>query len=138
MAEPDLDAVLRYLDGAERWASCFSQVGVDWLSNVRRRHRMRRGVVAHDLALQVVLSTHPSHSVYAQGVRRLRRLCREADLVPTLCKVPMAVVADSTRPVSQTAFSDVWGGILDGRRVAVKALRLHEDQVHNVRRVSAS
>jgi hypothetical protein len=136
MAEPDLDTVLRYLDGAEGWASYLSQDGVDWLSHVRHIHRMRRGVIAHDLALQVVLSTHPSHGAYAQGVRRLRRLCRETYLVPTSCKVPLAVFADSSTPFSQTAFSDVWSAILEGRRVAVKALRLHVNQVSNVRRVS--
>jgi hypothetical protein len=137
MADPDLDAVLRYLDGAEGWASCFSQVGVDWLSNVRRQHRMRRGVVPHDMTIQVVLSTLPSHVSYAQGVRRLRRLCRETGLVPTSCQVPLAVFAESATPFSQTAFSDVWSAILDGRRVAVKALRLHGDQMNDVRRVSA-
>jgi hypothetical protein len=136
MAEPDLDTALHYLDGAEGWASCLSQIGVDWLSRVRRRHRIRAGVIAHDLNVQVVLSTHPSHVSYAQGVRRLRRLCRETYLVPTSCKVPLAVFADSSTPFSQTAFSDVWSAILEGRRVAVKALRLHVNQVSNVRRVS--
>jgi hypothetical protein len=137
MAQPDLDTVLRHLDGAEGWASCFSQAGVDWLSNVRRRPRTRPGVVAHDLTIQVVLSTLPAHISYAQGVRRLRRLCRETGLVPTSCKVPLAVFADSSTPFSQTAFSDVWSAILDRRRVAVKALRLHGDQINDVRRVSA-
>jgi hypothetical protein len=137
MAEPDLDTALRYLDRAEGWASCFSQVGVDWLSNVRRRHRTRLGAVAHDPTIQVVLSIHPSHASYAQGVRRLRRLCRETGLVPTSCKVPLAVFAESATPFSQTAFSDVWSAILEGRRVAVKSLRLHGDQINDVRRVSA-
>jgi hypothetical protein len=52
----------------------------------------------------------------------------------------MDVVADpdSPRAVSQTPFSDVWSYILDGRKVAVKALRLHEDEVHDVQQVSAS
>jgi hypothetical protein len=136
MAESDLDAVLRYLDGAEGWALYLSQDGVDWLSHVRRLHHTRRGVIAHDLTRQIVLSTHPSHVSYAQAVRRLRRLCRETGLVPTSCQVPLAVVADSTTPFSQTAFSDVWSAILEGRRVAVKALRLHGNQVYNVRRVS--
>jgi hypothetical protein len=136
MAQPDLDTVLRYLDGAEGWASCFSQAGVDWLSNVRHRHRTHLGVVADDLTIQVVLLTHPSHVSYAQGVRRLRRLCRETGLVPTSCQVPLAVFAESATPFSQTAFSDVWSAILEGRRVAVKALRLHGDQVYDVRRVS--
>jgi hypothetical protein len=137
MAESDLDTALRYLDQAGGWALCLSQEGVDWLSHVRRRHLMRRGASAHDLTLQVVLATHPSHASYAQGVRRLRRLCRETGLVPTSCKVPLAVFAESATPISQTAFSDVWSAILDGRRVAVKALRLHGDQVYDVRRVSA-
>jgi hypothetical protein len=136
MSQPDLDTVLRYLDGAEGWASCFSQAGVDWLSNVRRRYRTRPGVVAHDLTIQAVLSALPSHVSYAQGVRRLRRLCRETGRVPTCCKVPLAVFAESATPFSQTAFSDVWSAILEGRRVAVKALRLHGDQINYVRRVS--
>jgi hypothetical protein len=136
MAEPDLNTALRYLDRAEGWASCSSQAGLDWLSDVCRRHRMRLGAVAHDPTIQVVLSIHPSHASYAQGVRRLRRLCRETGLVPTSCQVPMAVVAESATPFSQTAFSDVWSAILEGRRVAVKALRLHGDQINDVRRVS--
>jgi hypothetical protein len=94
-------------------------------------------VPTHNVTLQIVLSTPPSHVAYAQGVRRLRRLCRETDLVPTSCKVPMVVLSSSARPLSQTAFSDVWSGELEGRKVAVKALRLHEDQVDHVRRVSA-
>jgi hypothetical protein len=133
--EPDLDTVLRDLDGAEGWATHLSQAGVDWLSHVRRRRRMRACAIAHGLTLQVVLSTHPSHAAYAQGVRRLRRLCRETDLVPTSCQVPLALVTDSTIPFSQTAFSDVWSAMLEGRRVAVKALRLHVDDVHKLRRV---
>jgi hypothetical protein len=136
MAEPDLDTALRYLDQAGGWASCLSQEGVDWLSHVRRRHLMRRGASTHDLTPQVVLLIHPSHGSYAQGVRRLRRLCRETGLVPTCCKVPLAVFAESATPFSQTAFSDVWSAILEGRRVAVKALRLHGDQAYDVRRVS--
>jgi hypothetical protein len=136
MAEPDLDTALRYLDQAGGWASCLSQEGVDWLSHVRRRHLMRRGASAHDLTLQVVLSTYPSHVSYAQGVRRLRRLCRETGLVPASCQVPIAVFRDSATPISQTAFSDVWSAILDGQRVAVKALRLHGDQLQSVQQVS--
>jgi hypothetical protein len=132
-----LDTVLRYLDGAEGWAASLSQVGVDWLSHVRRHYCTRAGAIANDLILQVVLSTHPSHVSYAQGVRRLRRLCRETGLVPASCKVPLAVLTDSATPFSQTAFSDVWSATLEGRRVAVKALRLHGDQVYDVRRVSA-
>jgi hypothetical protein len=138
MAEPNLDTALRYLDQAGGWASCLSQEGVDGLSRVRRRgrYRMCTGPGAHDITLQIVLSTHPSHVSYSQGVRRLRRLCRETGLVPTSCQVPLAVVADSATPFSQTAFSDVWSAMLGGRRVAVKALRLHGDQAYNVRRVS--
>jgi hypothetical protein len=134
MAEPDLNAVLCDLD--EGWASYLSQAGVDWLSYVRRRYRTRTGTITHDPTLQVVLATHPSHVSYAQGVRRLRRLCRETGLVPASCQVPIAVFRDSATPVSQTAFSDVWSAILDGRRVAIKALRLHGDQLQSVQRVS--
>jgi hypothetical protein len=134
MAEPDLDAVLCDLD--EGWASYLSQAGVDWLSYVRRRYRTRTRTITHDPTLQVVLATHPSHVSYAQGVRRLRRLCRETGLVPASCQVPIAVFRDSATPISQTAFSDVWSAILDGRRVAIKALRLHGDQLQSVRRVS--
>jgi hypothetical protein len=136
MAEPDLDTALRYLDQTGGWASCLSQEGVDWLSHVRRPHLMRRGASAHDLVLQIVLSTHPSHVAYARGVRRLRRLCRQSDLVPTSCTVPLAVFADSATPFSRTTFSDVWSAMLEGQRVAMKALRLYGDQVYDVRRVS--
>jgi hypothetical protein len=51
MADPNLASVLRYLNGAEGWATYLSQVGVDSLSHVRRRCRMRRDAVAHGVTL---------------------------------------------------------------------------------------
>jgi hypothetical protein len=56
-------------------------------------------------------------------------------LVPTSCKLPKDVTSISAKPISQSHFSDVWRGKLDGRDVAIKALRLHADEVQEVKKV---
>jgi serine/threonine protein kinase len=56
-------------------------------------------------------------------------------LVPTSCKLPKDVTSISAKPICQSHFSDVWRGKLDGRDVAIKALRLHADEVQEVKKV---
>jgi serine/threonine protein kinase len=56
--------------------------------------------------------------------------------VPGSCKIPKIVTDVSTAPISQSHFSDIWSGTLDGRKVAIKALRLHEDEREKVKKVS--
>jgi hypothetical protein len=88
-----------------------------------------------DTLSEVLLSSDPSSPLYAQGVQRLRRLCRNTQLVPAPCVLPKAVTELSPKPFSQSHFSDIWRGKLDGRNVAIKALRLHADEAQVVKKV---
>jgi hypothetical protein len=90
---------------------------------------------AIDALSEVLLSSNPSSMLYAQGVQRLRRLCRDTQLVPTSCVLPKAVTNISDKPFSQSHFSDIWRGKIDRRDVAVKALRLHVDKAQEVKKV---
>jgi hypothetical protein len=49
--------------------------------------------------------------------------------------IPVNVTGIPAEPTSQSHFSDIWSGTLDGRRVAIKALRLHEDERDQVKKV---
>lgn len=77
----------------------------------------------------------PSGQSYVQQVRRLRQLCREADLVPTSCQIVEEIILSRPTPISKSHFSDVYHGHLDRREVAVKDLRLHTDEVLQMRKV---
>jgi hypothetical protein len=88
-----------------------------------------------DTLSEVLLYSNPSNILYAQGVQRLRRLCRNTQLVPTSCVIPKAVTSISDKPFSQSHFSDIWKGKLDRRDVAIKALRLHVDEAQEVKKV---
>jgi hypothetical protein len=78
---------------------------------------------------------NPSHELYAEGVRHLRRLCRDRKLAPTYCRLHNDVQVTSADPVAKSCFSDVWRGTLDGCEVAIKALRVQKDEVHEVKQV---
>jgi hypothetical protein len=72
--------------------------------------------------------------LYSEGVRRLRGLCRKTNLVPTSCRVSQDIIETTTDPI-RSHFSDVYTGVLDGRKVAIKVLRVHRDQLDDVRKV---
>jgi hypothetical protein len=112
----------------------YSQQGIDYLSSVRpRSFAFPMRFQAH--ALQSLVVSDPSSDVYAQGLRRLRSLCRATGLTPSSSIVPGEVAGMSLRPISQTPFSDVWKASLKGRDVAVKVLRLHADEREEVAKV---
>jgi hypothetical protein len=82
------------------------------------------------------MAADPTTMLYAGAVRRLRRLCRTSQLVPTSCKLPHDVTDISAKPVCQSHFSDIFRGKLEGRDMAIKALRLHSDQIEEVKKAS--
>jgi hypothetical protein len=88
--------------------------------------------------LQTLSSSDSASILYIEGVRRLRRLCRDTQLVPTSCKLPADLDSVSPRPVSRSNFSDIYVGRLSGRDVAIKVLRLHMDEVENIKKVSST
>jgi hypothetical protein len=85
--------------------------------------------------VQTLLLSDPASAFYAEGVHRLRRLCRNTHLVPTSCLLPKEVTSLPTKPICQSNFSDVWRGQLDGADVALKVIRLHGDEVQEVKKV---
>jgi hypothetical protein len=95
----------------------------------------RKHVLTH---LEDLAASDPTHPTYPYAVIRLRHLCRTTGLVPTSCRIPKGVVGVSADPISQSNFSDVFRGMLDDREVAIKVLRLHEDDRGKVKQVSTS
>jgi hypothetical protein len=84
--------------------------------------------------IQALASSDSFGSLYSEGVRRLRGLCRMTNLVPTSCRVSRDITEITTEPI-MGHFSDVYSGMLDGRRVAIKVLRVHRDQLEQVQKV---
>jgi hypothetical protein len=75
---------------------------------------------------QALLSSDPFHPAYGPGVRRLRRLCRKFALLPTSFS-PISIQkihVEPEQPVFTTGLSDVFRGIRDGTKVALKVLRV--------------
>jgi serine/threonine protein kinase len=84
------------------------------------------------------LLTHSfTDAYYAPALLRLRRLCRNSGLAPTSCKLSKEVQMLTSVPISSSHFSDIYRGRLDGHEVAVKALRLHMDDIQSVKKVSS-
>jgi RIO-like serine/threonine protein kinase len=54
--------------------------------------------------------------------------------VPTSCQVSRDITETTTEPI-MGHFSDVYSGMLNGRRVAIKVLRVHRDQREKVKKV---
>jgi bifunctional pyridoxal-dependent enzyme with beta-cystathionase and maltose regulon repressor activities len=72
---------------------------------------------------------------FGEQLRQLERLCRTYDLVPTSSRIIQDIVLTSSVPISCSYLSDVFEGRLGTKAVAVKALRLHTDQVMKVKKV---
>jgi hypothetical protein len=111
-----------------------SQEGVDQLSNVRISPPSRVLHLDAHVSSQLLAQFDSSNPTYPRGVRCLRRLCRETNLVPTACILSTQVILSNTA-ACKSNFSDVWKGSLDGREVAVKVLRLHGDELQHVKKV---
>lgn len=63
-------------------------------------------------------------------------MCPAIDLVPSSCYVSQMVTEVSDRPFSRSGFSDIWTGTVDGQKVAIKALRIHGDNINAVKQFS--
>ena len=71
--------------------------------------------------------------------KRFRRLCDRTGLPPTSHIIPQKFVQTTGQPVTSGGFGDVWEGIYNGKRVAIKALRVHkEDDVRRIKKVANS
>jgi hypothetical protein len=129
-----LTVLLDAIEGAADKDAYYSQEGVDQLSDVRTQMLPPPLYALCSRLTQLLASFNSSDPSYPRGVRHLRRMCREADLVPTSCILSKEVVRSSTEP-SRSNFSDVWKGSLDGHAVALKVLRLHGDERDHVKKV---
>lgn len=72
--------------------------------------------------------------------RRFRQLCGCSELVPISYTIPGEQITTVEKyPIATGGFGDVWKCAYDGRRVAVKALRVYKDEdMHKVKRVRRS
>ena len=69
--------------------------------------------------------------------KRVRQLCGWTGLLPTSHIIPEGLIRTTEDPVTGGGFSDVWEGIYDDKRVAIKALRLYKgDDIRTVSKVS--
>ena len=69
--------------------------------------------------------------------KRFRQLCGWTGLLPTSYTIPERHIQQTTeQPVASGVFGNVWEGIYNGERVAMKALRVFkEDDVRKVKKV---
>ena len=69
--------------------------------------------------------------------KKFRQLCGQVGLLPTSHIVPGNSVQTTEHPIASGAFGDVWEGIHNGKRVAIKALRVYKhDDVQKVAKAS--
>ena len=68
--------------------------------------------------------------------KRFRQLCGQMGLLPTSHIIPGEVIRTTVHPVASGGSGDVWEGICNGKRVAMKALRVYRgDDVQKVKKV---
>lgn len=113
-----------------------TQVFIDWLENVSRSHRMHDGCHSNTTlnALQIIVSGTLNARLTSRSIRRLRELCRVSNLLPTSFNVfdQLPLLLD---PISKSTTADVYRIEIENRLVAVKVLRLHQDDRENVMKV---
>ena len=66
-------------------------------------------------------------------LKQFRQLCGRKGLLPTSHIIPGEFVRTTEYPVAYGGFSDVWEGIYNQKRVAIKALRVYQE--HDLRKV---
>lgn len=59
--------------------------------------------------------------------KKFRQLCGRAGTLPTSHLIPEALIKTTEHPIASGGFGDVWEGIYNDQRVAIKALRLYKD-----------
>ena len=70
-------------------------------------------------------------------LKRVRQFCGWTGFLPTSHTIPEGLIRTTEDPVAGGGFSDVWEGIYDDKRVAIKALRVYKgDDIRKVRKVS--
>ena len=69
--------------------------------------------------------------------KKFRQLCGRAGLLPDSHIIPGNILQMTEHPVTSGAFCDIWEGIHNGKRVAIKALRVYtHDDVEKAPKVS--
>lgn len=68
--------------------------------------------------------------------KKFRQLCGRAGLLPVSHIIPENLIQTTEHPVASGSSGDVWEGIYNDKRVAIRALRVYkEDDVRKVRKV---
>ena len=68
--------------------------------------------------------------------KRVRQLCGRTGLLPTSHVIPGRFIQTTEYPVFSGGYADVWEGIYNNKRVAIKALRVYKDEaLQKVRKV---
>ncbi|KAF9643599.1 kinase-like protein [Thelephora ganbajun] len=75
--------------------------------------------------------TAPQHDM--KIFKKFRQLCGRTGLLPASHIIPEGLTQTTENPVASGGFGDVWEGIYNDKRVAIKALRVY--MVDNVRKV---
>ena len=69
--------------------------------------------------------------------KQFRQLCGRVGLLPASHIIPKGLIQTTEYPIASGGFGDIWEGIYDEKRVAIKALRVYkEDDIRKVRKVS--
>ena len=69
----------------------------------------------------------------AKIFKKFRQLCGRAGSLPASHIISENLIRTSEEPVASGGYGDVWEGIYNDKRVAIKALRLYRDD--DVRKV---
>lgn len=87
---------------------------------------------------QSLPSVQHNKELYSQGLRQLRRLCRDIASLPKSCTLRGGHITYMPTIVSSSAMSDVYRGQINGHNVALKSLRIHVDDYVKVMKVGRS
>ena len=69
--------------------------------------------------------------------KRFRQLCGRTGLLPTSHTIPEKLIKTTEHPIASGGFGNVWEGIYNDKRVAIKALRVYKvDVVQKVKKVT--
>lgn len=69
--------------------------------------------------------------------KKFRKLCGQTGLLPASHIIPENLIRTSEFPVASGGSGDVWEGIYNSERVAIKALRVYKvDDVREIRKVT--
>jgi hypothetical protein len=83
------------------------------------------------------MASNPSDECYGRGIQYIRRWCRTSGHMPSAFLLIDPIDHASFERRSQTALSDVYMGSLGGKAIAVKAVRLLEENRAQIKEVRA-